>query len=81
MSKDILATPGMNSPTPLRGMVLLGLEVQRGEMLGCSKPMAWRPVAAALGEGPGLVVTVPALAPTELPTLQGPWVFRLSHVR
>ena len=23
------------------------------EMLGCSKPMAWRPVATALGEGPG----------------------------
>ena len=51
------------------------------EMLGCSKPMAWRPVAAALGQGPGLVVTVPPLAPTELPTLEGPWVFRLSHVR
>ena len=34
-----------------------------------------------LGEGPGLVVTVPPLAPTELPALGGPWVFRLSHVR
>ena len=47
----------------------------RVEMLGCDKPMSWK------GTGAGLEITVPPLAPTELPSLHGPWVFALTGVR
>lgn len=56
-------------------------------MLGCNKSMAWRPTAeaadaaAAVGAGAGLVVSIPPLSPLELPSLEGPWVFKLEAVK
>jgi alpha-L-fucosidase len=55
-------------------------------MLGCAKPMAWEKTAVAAAaaatttSGGGIEITVPALAPTELPSLHGPWVFKLTGV-
>lgn len=47
-------------------------------MLGCSKSMGWMP---ASGSSTGVIITVPALMPTELPSPQGPWVFKLAGVQ
>lgn len=46
-------------------------------MLGCSKPITWRSLAQG---APGLVVTMPSLTPSELPSLTGPWVLKLTNV-
>lgn len=46
-------------------------------MLGTDMPMKWEAGAAA---GSGIVVTVPPMDVTELPSLTGPWVFKLMGV-
>jgi len=44
-------------------------------MLGSSKNITWRK-----GSGGGMIITIPPMNPTELPSLQGPWVFKLTGV-
>ena len=46
------------------------------QMLGCSKTMTWHPLANKTG----MEIVIPPLAPPELPTVEGPWVFKLSYV-
>jgi|ERR1712130_149041 len=44
-------------------------------MLGSSKNMTWK-----AGSSGGMVITIPPMAPNELPSYQGPWVFKLNGV-
>ena len=46
-------------------------------MLGSSKPIKW----AGSDAGSGLVITIPSFTPKELPSLEGPWVFKLDGVK
>ena len=50
-------------------------------MLGCAKNMSWRPLASGAAGALGIEITLPPLMPTELPSLTGPWTFKLSNVR
>ena len=60
------------------------------EMLGCKKRITWRPSEVkndSAGAQPlestlpsGIVISMPALSPPELPTATGPWVFKLTSV-
>jgi hypothetical protein len=46
-------------------------------LLGCEKPMQYEPRGGTAG---GLDVLVPALTVDEVPSLTGPWVFKLVGV-
>ena len=61
------------------------------ELLGCARNISWRPLLLAAAAsvpttdsaeplGAGLVLTLPPLTPSELPTPSGPWVFKLTDV-
>ena len=58
----------LNTPNPTAHVTVT--------MLGCDKPMTWK---AAGGAG-GIVVELPPLDVTELPSRTGPWVFKLMGV-
>ena len=59
----------LNVPTPTAHVAVT--------MLGCTKPMQYEKRAGSEG---GLDVLVPSLTVNELPSLEGPWVFKLVGV-
>lgn len=44
-------------------------------MLGSNKNITW-----TAGSTSGMVITIPPMAPNELPSYQGPWVFKLNGI-
>ena len=76
-SKSLLVMPG----SVLTGCVCVYAvpvvtSATKVTMVGCAREMAWKKSAAAAG----VEVTIPMMAPTELPSLHGPWVFKLTRV-